>query len=141
MLFDELKIEQMNALKEHNAAKRAVLENVTGKAMLVKIQKREKHEELNDTDVLLVINKVIKELDEEIEAYTQAGRSEKVAELKAQKEIISVYLPKQLSDDEIKSEIEKLEDKTIPSIMKHFKVNFAGKCDMKKVSEIAKLFQ
>ncbi len=141
MLLDDLKKEQMVALKEHDAIKRAVLENVTGKAMLVKIQKREKNEELTDTDVLQVINKVIKELDEEIVLYTSTNRTEKVNELNAQKDLIKVYLPAQLSDEEIKKEIESLQDKTIPSVMKHFKINFSGKCDMKKVSEIAKLYQ
>lgn len=138
MLFDDLKKEQMMALKEHNQAKRSALENVTGKAMLLKIQKREKNEELTDSDVLQIINKVIKELDEEIAEFAKANRTEKVEELKLQKESIIVYLPKQLSVDEIKAEIAKLEDKALPSIMKHFKTNFAGKCDMKVVSDIAR---
>ena len=38
-------------------------------------------------------------------------------------------------------EISKLEDKSIPSVMKHFKVNFAGKCDMRMVSKIAGEFK
>ena len=43
-----------------------------------------------------------------------------------------------LSEDEIRKEIDSLEDKSIPSIMKHFKVNFQGKVDMALVNKIAK---
>ena len=45
-----------------------------------------------------------------------------------------------MSEDEIRSEIEKLDDKSIPSIMKYFKNQFAGKCDMGVVNKIAKEF-
>ena len=40
--------------------------------------------------------------------------------------------------DEIREEINKLEDKSIPSVMKHFKTNFAGKVDMSLVNRIAR---
>ena len=45
-----------------------------------------------------------------------------------------------MSEDEIREEIAKLEDKKIPTIMKHFKANFNGKCDMGLVNKIAKEF-
>ena len=38
--------------------------------------------------------------------------------------------------DEIRREIAKLEDKSMPSIMKHFKANFAGKVDMSLVNSV-----
>lgn len=141
MLFDELKKEQMLALKNKDTLKRSVLQIVTGKAMLVKIEKREKNEELTDADVLQVIGKIIKELDEEILGFEKAGRLEKVDELKKQQEILKTYLPKQLSKEEIIAEIEKLEDKTMPNIMKHFKMNFQGRCDMKLVNQIANSYK
>lgn len=43
-----------------------------------------------------------------------------------------------LSEDEIRQEILKLEDKSIPSVMKHFKTNFVGKVDMGLVSKVAR---
>jgi len=46
-----------------------------------------------------------------------------------------------LSEDEIRNEIEKLTDKSIPSIMKHFKANFNGKVDMGLVNKIARTYQ
>ena len=45
-----------------------------------------------------------------------------------------------MTEDEIKTEIAKLADKSIPSVMKHFKANFQGKCDMGLVSKLAKEF-
>ena len=47
-------------------------------------------------------------------------------------------MPKLLTAEEIKAIIDSLEDKSMPSVMKHFKANYNGKCDMKMVSDIAK---
>ena len=58
-----------------------------------------------------------------------------------QKEILTKYLPQMLSNDEIDAIIASLADKSIPSIMKHFKINYAGKVDMSAVSARAKLAQ
>lgn len=137
MLVDELKKAQMEALKQKDTLTRSVLQIVTGKAKLVEIEKRTKNESLTDDDVILVINKVIKELEEEILAFKNAGRLEKVEELSTQKDILSKYLPKQLTEEEIKEIINTLEDKSMPNIMKHFKQNYLGKCDMKLVNKLA----
>ena len=88
MLFEDLKKENMLALKNKDAAARSILPIVINKAMLVKIDKREKGEELLDTDVITVINKTIKELDEEIAAFKTAGRDKQVEELTEQKKVI-----------------------------------------------------
>ena len=137
MLVDELKKAQMEALKQKDTLTRSVLQIVTGKAKLVEIEKRTKNESLTDDDVILVINKVIKELEEEILAFKNAGRLEKVEELTKQKDILTKYLPAQLTEEEIKEIINKLDDKSMPSIMKYFKQNYLGKCDMKLVNKIA----
>ena len=137
MLIDELKKAQMEALKTKDTLKRSVLQIVTGKVKLAEIEKRTKNESLTDDDVLLVINKVIKELDEEILAFKNANRLEKVEELTKQKQILEAYLPAKLTEEEIKEIINSLEDKSMPNIMKHFKLNYLGKCDMKLVNKLA----
>lgn len=137
MLIDELKKAQMEALKTKDTLKRSVLQIVTGKVKLAEIEKRSKNESLTDDDVLLVINKVIKELDEEILAFKNANRLEKVEELTKQKQILEAYLPAKLTEEEIKEIINSLEDKSMPNIMKHFKQNYLGKCDMKLVNKLA----
>jgi uncharacterized protein YqeY len=55
-------------------------------------------------------------------------------------ELLNKYLPKQLSEDEIRAIIASLEDKKIPSVMKHFKANYQGQVDNSLVSKIAKEF-
>ena len=137
MLIDELKKAQMEALKTKDTLKRSVLQIVTGKVKLAEIEKRTKNEALTDDDVLLVINKVIKELDEEILAFKNANRTEKVEELTLQKQILEAYLPAKLTEEEIREIINSLEDKSMPNIMKHFKLNYLGKCDMKLVNKLA----
>ena len=137
MLIDELKKAQMEALKTKDTLKRSVLQIVTGKVKLAEIEKRSKNESLTDDDVLLVINKVIKELEEEILAFKNANRLENVEELTKQKQILEAYLPAKLTEEEIKEIINSLEDKSMPNIMKHFKLNYLGKCDMKLVNKLA----
>lgn len=137
MLFDDLKKAKIMAIKEQNKNKEGIIGIVVNKAMLIKIEKRAKEEELTDGDVLQVISKTIKELDEEIDAFAKANRVEKVEDLKVQKEFLKTFQPKMLSEEEIRNEISKLEDKSMPAVMKYFKMNFMGKVDMKVVSQIA----
>ena len=85
-----------------------------------------------------ILQKTVNELAEEREGFVKAGRAETVASLDRQLETVKKYLPKLLSAEEIKEIIEKLEDKTVPSVMKHFKTNYAGKVDMKLVGEVLK---
>ena len=58
--------------------------------------------------------------------------------LQSQQASIDLYLPRELSEDEIRSIINSLEDKSIPNVMKHFKTNFAGQVDMALVNKIAR---
>ena len=53
------------------------------------------------------------------------------------KQILEAYLPAKLTEEEIKEIINSLEDKSMPNIMKHFKLNYLGKCDMKLVNKLA----
>lgn len=141
MIFLDIQSANIQALKDHDKVARSILSVVYGKMKNVSIDLGLNAKSLEDADALKVIQKTIKELDEEIDGYKKAGRDETVKELETQKEIIAKYLPKQLSEDEIRIEISKLEDKKIPSVMKHFKTNFVGLCDMSLVSKVAKEFQ
>lgn len=138
MLFDDLKKEKILALKNKDKETQNILGIVINKAMLLGIEKKTKNEELTDGDVINIINKTAKELDDEISSFKKLNRTDDVLRLEAQKNAILKYVPSQLTDDEIRNEISKLDDKSIQSIMKHFKSNFNGLCDMKKVSQIAK---
>ncbi|MCI6155757.1 MAG: GatB/YqeY domain-containing protein [Bacillales bacterium] len=138
MLIDEFKKAKMYALKEKNEDAKAIYSVLINKCMLALIDKREKGVEITDADYVQIVNKTLKELSDEKEAYAKAGNEAKVASISAQEEICKKYLPTMMSKEEIRNEISKLEDKSIPSVMKHFKMNFAGKVDMGLVNKIAK---
>ncbi len=140
MIIDEIKKANMQAMKDRNVQARAIYGVVMNKAMLNKIEKKEKGLEQTDADLVAILQKTIKELDEEKENYIKAGNSEQAQNIEMQKNLISIYLPKMMSEDEICSVIGALEDKSIPSIMKHFKANFNGKVDMGTVNKIAREF-
>lgn len=141
MLFEEIKNANIQALKDHNKQAREILSLLFGKLKNESIDKGLHGTELPDGEVLRIISKTIKELEEEAESFKKANRDEKVTELLAQRDLLAKYLPKMMSEEEIRNEIAKLEDKKVPSVMKHFKANFNGLCDMGLVSKIAKEFQ
>ena len=138
MMLDTLKKASIQALKDRDTVARSVLSLLLNKVKNVEIEKRAKGQELTDADVVSVLQKTKKELEEERIAFQNAGRDENVAVLTQQIAYVEGYLPKMMSTEEIKAEINKLEDKTIPSVMKHFKATFQGKCDMKQVQEVLK---
>ena len=138
MINDELKKANVQAMKDKDTVARTIYSVVLNKTMLENIKKREKGEELTDVDVVQILQKTIKELTEEKENYDKVGNAEQSAVLTRQIEIIKGYLPQMMSADEIKEIILGLEDKTVPFVMKYFKVNYAGKCEMKMVQEVLK---
>lgn len=138
MIFEDIAKANIQALKDHDKQARSILSVVYGKFKLESIEQGLAAKELPDGDCLRIIQKTIKELDEEKAGYEKANRPEKVEEILLQKSVLDRFLPKQLTEAEIRVEIEKLEDKKIPNVMKHFKTNFTGKCDMGLVSKIAK---
>lgn len=138
MIYQQLKEANVAALKNHDANARAILSVLLNKIKLVEIEKRTANADLTDADVVAVLQKTLKELDEERQAFERAGRTANVQALNAQIAFVSAYLPKMMTDEEIKAEILALSDKSVPSVMKHFKANFAGKCDMRRVQEVLK---
>lgn len=138
MLIDELKKANIEAMKNKDKDARSVLSVVLTKCQLLIVEANANGKEFGDNQVLEVIQKVLKELSDEKEGYIKVNNQERVASISHQEEVIKAYLPKQLSKEEIIAEINKLEDKSLPSIMKHFKMNFAGKVDMSLVSQIAR---
>ena len=138
MLIDQLKKDNLVALKEKDSTKRAILSVVISNYNLFAIEQKAKGLEAKDEDTIRLIQKAIKELDDELEGFKAVGNNDKISQIETQRKTLSSYLPKMLSEEEIRAEIAKLEDKSIPSIMKHFKANFAGKCDMGLVNKIAR---
>lgn len=138
MLYDDIKKANVQAMKDKDSVARSFYSVVLNKIMLENIKKREKGEEVNDSDIANILQKTIKELEEEKVNYNKVGNLEEVKNIDRQIELAKIYLPKQLSIEEITEIINSLEDKSIPSVMKHFKANYNGKCDMKQVQEVLK---
>ncbi len=138
MLIDEIKKANVEAMKAHDAQTRTALSIVVNKYMLVNIENKAKGKETTDAEVVGILQKTVKELVEEAENYKKVNNQEEYSNVMAQKSAVEKFLPQMMSKDEIKAEIDKLDDKSIGSVMKHFKVNFAGKCDMRDVQEVLK---
>ena len=138
MLINELEKANIEALKNKDKTARAVLSVVINKYRVNAIELKAQGKEASDADVVKVINKVVKELEEEKAGYEKLGRVEDVKAIEEQKAIIEKYLPKLMSEEEIRKVIASLEDKSMPSVMKHFKMNYDGKVDMSLVSRIAR---
>ena len=138
MNIDEFKKVKIEAMKAKDKDAVTALNAVINKLMLAGIEKKAVGEVLTDEDVTKILQKTVNELLEEKEAFVKAGREDTVASLEKQIETVKKYLPKLLSEEEIKQIILSLEDRSVPSVMKHFKTEYAGKVDMRLVGAVLK---
>ncbi len=101
--------------------------------------------EIKDSDIISLLKKMIKQRSESCEVYQKAGRKELLDNEKKEIEVISRFLPKQLSEEETK----KICEETIKSvgassmkdmgkIMGTLKSKHSNTLDFSKVSEILK---
>ena len=137
MTLEQFKKAKIDAMKQKDKDRVSALNVIITKAMALTIEKRAVGQELLESDIDTLLQKAEKELSEEREGFIKAGREENVISLTNQIEVIKEFLPKLLSAEEIKAIIDTLEDKSIPSVMKHFKQNYQGKADMRLVNAIA----
>lgn len=99
MLLEQIKGELMEAMKARNDSKVSTL-----RFLLAQIQNKtiEKKQELTDEDVILVIQKQAKKSQESIEAFKQGGREDLVGKEQSELDILSKYLPQQISVDKLR---------------------------------------
>ena len=97
--------------------------------------------ELTDDEMLAVLTREVKTRRESIEAYSAAGRTEAAAKEQAEVEIISVYLPAQLSEPEIDALVKETIDEVGASsprdmgkVMAALTPRTRGRADGKQVS-------
>ena len=141
MLYDEIKKANIEAMKNKDTLARSIYSVLLNKFMLENIKKREKGEEITDADISNIMQKTIKELSEEKENYLKVSNASEAEKIDGQIKIIEKFLPKMMSKEEVASVISSLDDKSIPAVMKHFKTDFNGKCDMRMVQEVLKGMQ
>jgi len=115
--------------------------------MLAAIKQLEVDErkDLSDPEVISVIERMIKQRRDSIAQFQAAGRKDLVDKETFELGLLSSYLPKQLSDDEIASEITAVLAQTgaqgrsdMGKVMGLLKVKLAGRADMAKVSALVK---
>jgi uncharacterized protein YqeY len=101
--------------------------------------------ELNDGQALSVIQKMVKQRKDSISQFSDAGRIDLVDIEEAELLIINNYMPKQLSKEEVESEVNKAISETGAASMKDMgklmgvlKSKLDGKADMGVVSQIIK---
>lgn len=138
MIIDDIKKANIEAMKNKDSRARGIYSVLMNKHLLAQVDARTSGKEVEDADMVRIIQKTIKELEEERDNYARVNNTEEVENIEYQKSLLEKYLPQMLSEEEIKSIILTLEDKTIPSVMRHFKTNYNGKCDMKVVSNVLK---
>ena len=100
---------------------------------------------LDDTQVLAVIQKMVKQRKDSISQFSDAGRSDLVEVEEAELSIINNYMPQQLSEEEIEAAVVKaIADsgadsmKDMGKLMGILKGQLDGKADMGQVSQLIK---
>jgi len=138
MIEEQIKKANIEAMKNKDTVARGFYSVLLNKILLEKIAKGDRNAPLADPDIAKILQKSIKELEDERENYLKVNNAVEVENLNRQLEIAKSYLPKQLGRDEIKNIILSLDDKSIPNVMKYFKTNFNGQVDMRLVQEVLK---
>ena len=98
--------------------------------------------EATDAEILKIIQKLVKQGKDAASQYETAGRTDLYNEEMCQVTILEGYLPKQMSDDEISIEIDKVMSETgstnMGVLMKELNAKLAGRADGKTISRILK---
>ncbi|CAG2148091.1 putative protein YqeY [Cupriavidus yeoncheonensis] len=119
----------------------------TIRLLLAAIKQREVDEriELDDTAVLAVVDKMLKQRKDSITQFQQAGRDDLVQKEQAEVEVLKVYMPAALSDAEVAAEVQQAVADTgavgpqdMGKVMGVLKAKLAGRADMTAVSALVK---
>jgi hypothetical protein len=115
--------------------------------LLAGIKQREVDErkELTDAEVTSVIEKMIKQRRESIAQYEKAARKDLADAEKFELDLLSGYLPQQMSEAELSQAVDAAISEAKPAgvkdmgkVMALLKARLAGKADMGKVSALVK---
>lgn len=142
-LVEIIQNDMKQAMRDKNKEKLSTLRMLLATIEKKKVEKKLKLvTELAESDIIDAISKNVKQLDQEIESLVSAGRD--VASQLAEKKVLSEYLPKQMTIDEIAKEVSAIV-KLVKSAggnmgvaMKEASAKMKGKADMKLVSQLVK---
>jgi hypothetical protein len=142
MLKDQILDDVKRAMKAKEKARLGTLRLITA---AIKQREVDERTELDDTQVLAILEKMIKQRRDSIEQYEKAGRQELADQEKSEIDIIEGYMPAGLSDEEIATMIESAISEIGASgmqdmgkVMGVLKPQMQGRADMGKVSGLVK---
>lgn len=131
-----------NAMRAKDAARLTTIRMLTAALKQKEVDERVT---LTDTDVLAIVDKLVKQRRDSVAAFEKADRIDLVDKEKAEIEILSAYLPKALTDaevgDEIAATIASLGvagPQAMGKVMAELKPRLAGRADMTRVSGLVK---
>lgn len=112
MLAEKINNDLKEAMKNKDSFKLGVIRMIKGAMQLAKPNPRE---ELTDDDVIQVISKQIKMRKDAIEQFEAAGREDLVLQNKNEIEILSSYMPEEMSLEELNKTIDKVFEEVKPT--------------------------
>ena len=144
--FEKVQADMYTAMKSGDKEKANTLRNVLSK---LKDKQIEKREALTNEEEIKILQTLVKQRKESIDLYEKGKRNELVAIERREMEIINSYLPKMMSDDNIKNIVKSVIEisgansmadmgKVMPEVMKQGKGLIDGKTAQKFVSEMLK---
>lgn len=147
MLREEIKKELVSAMKEKNESKTATLRLINAAIKDKDIEARPKGNlnGIDDSAILSLLQSMIKQRKESIEMYKQGNRLDLAEKEQSEIDIIAAFLPKQLSESEMKEKIQDVISKTGASsikdmgkVMGALKAQYAGQMDFGAASGLIK---
>ncbi len=137
-LFEDLK----QSMKTRDTVKKEIVQMVRAGVLL---QEKDSKTELDDDGVMTVIVRELKKLNEVLPDYIKSGRQDKTAEIERKIDILKSYLPKQLTEAEIKkivsdaiASVGATSIRDMGTVMKAVTEKTKGAADGKTISEIVK---
>ena len=144
MLFDQISNDIKEAMKARDKVRLEALRNIK-KVFIEAKTAPGANDTLEDDAALKILQKLVKQGQDSAALYTSQNRPDLAEAEMAQVNVISAYLPKQMSEEEIETAVKAIIAETGAQSMKEMgKVmgvaskQLAGKADGKKISEIVK---
>ena len=144
-LIDKIDEKYKTSIKEKDSNSINTLRLVRSAIKDKQISIRGKQDNLSDSDLISLLQSLIKQRKDSIEAFGKANRDDLIAKEKAEIEVIEVFLPKQKSEDETKKIIEFIIEenklttiKDMGELMNKIRSEYLGEIDMGVASKIAK---
>ena len=143
-LKEKLQADLTDAIKARNETKAGTIRMVLAAITTEEVSGKQARV-LTDAEIITVLSREAKKRREAIDAYAAANRADLVAKEKSESDVISAYLPEQLSDSEIEKLVQDAISQTgangpsgMGQVMKFLQPKIAGKADGGKVSAIVK---